>query len=402
MAVVRYDNVPVWIGTGVQAVSDFGNIPKSNYVLAQNISIQNQTQLSTNRVLNNNQRTQFDNYGITANQNINLSITFIAETSGSGLVNCLNHLTGNIGGYVVVGNDYYDKCYLNNLSVNILPFQPVIVNVDFSCYNPEQVNEFVVVYGNYTWTQAKDDAVVRGGRLAILDSKQKNDRVPTHDGAMWIGLNDRKTDGIWRWVDGTRVKKDDLNWGRNEPDNGRNEDYAVRLPNGKWADTTNDQSLIPATNTRKAKGYILEYNKVNQRDTSLSKPTNISDYKQKIIYGHSVLVDDAEDSLSDNIKDSISYSVSCSRTPVYTIGSILPQKFFLDSLEKEISIKSTNINRFIDQDGYDSSILIDLKDETGRKITSISLERVRLNSQNLTIQEGDTLTAEIKAKEVVL
>jgi hypothetical protein len=114
-----------------------------------------------------------------------------------------------------------------------------------------------------------------------------------------------------------------------------------------------------------------------------------------------VSVDD-EVSLSDKTKDSISYSVSCARTPVYTIGSVLPKKFFLDAVEKEISIKSTNITKFIDYAGYDGSISIDLKDETGKLATTISFEKARVMSQSLSAQEGDILVAEIKAKEVIL
>ena len=69
-------------------------------------------------------------------------------------------------------------------------------------------------------------------------------------------------------------------------------------------------------------------------------------YKQQIVYGHTVSLTNNQ-TLSEKTIDAISYSINCTRTPRYTIGSIFPDKMFLDSLEKEISIKSTNINKFI-------------------------------------------------------
>jgi len=405
MAAVSYKDIPVWIGTGAGVYRDFTQFPISNFVLAQNVSIQNQNKLSTNRMLNSFQSTQFDNYGIDGPQDIKVSVTFIADTSGSGVVNCLNHLTGDMGGYIVVGDDFYGTSYLNNLSVNIQPFAPVTITADFSCYNFENSSEFVLIEGNYTWFQARENAKARGGRLAILDSKEKNNRVPAYTLAryMWIGATGQG-DAIgridarklgYKWIDGSLLDPYN-NWADGEPSQTTNENYVTRASWGKWYNVAN--TFNPAAH---GEGYILEYNKTNIIDTAKSQPQNISSYKQKIIYGHSVSVDD-EGSLSDKTKDSISYSVSCARTPVYTIGSVLPRKFFLDVVEKEISIKSTNITKFIDYLGYNGSISIDLKDETGKLATTISFEKARVMSQSLSAQEGDILVAEIKAKEVIL
>ena len=77
---------------------------------------------------------------------------------------------------------------------------------------------------------------------------------------------------------------------------------------------------------------------------------------------------------------------------------------FLDTLEKDISVKSTNITRFINYTGYNDAISIGLKDETGKNALSsdIQFSAARIIAQSMSIQEGDTLVAEIKAKEVVL
>jgi hypothetical protein len=213
---------------------------------------------------------------------------------------------------------------------------------------------------------------------------------------MWIGATGYQSNKLtYKWIDGTWLHPTSP-WADGEPSKTTNENYVTRASWGKWYNVAN--TFNPAAY---GEGYILEYNKTNIIDTAKSQPQNISSYKQKIIYGHSVSVDD-EGSLSDKTKDSISYSVSCARTPVYTIGSVLPRKFFLDAVEKEISIKSTNITKFIDYLGYDGSISIDLKDETGKLATTISFEKARVMSQSLSAQEGDILVAEIKAKEVIL
>ena len=108
--------------------------------------------------------------------------------------------------------------------------------------------------------------------------------------------------------------------------------------------------------------------------------------------------------LSETTRDSISYSITCGRSPRYSIGSINTDKVFLDSLEKDISIKSTNITKFINYTGYDDAISIGLKDETGANALSsdIQFSAARILGQSLSVSEGDTLVAEIKAKEVVL
>jgi hypothetical protein len=129
----------------------------------------------------------------------------------------------------------------------------------------------------------------------------------------------------------------------------------------------------------------------------------VSSYTQKIVYGHTVSITNGTN-LSESTRDSISYSISCGRTPRYTIGSINTDRVFLDTLEKEISIKSTNITKFINYTGYNDAISIGLKDETGMNALSsdINFSAARLMAQSLSIQEGDTLATEIKAKEVIL
>lgn len=405
MAAIMYKDVPVWIGTGTLA--DFATVPLSNYVLAQNVSIQNQNSLSSNRVLTPLRSMHFDGYGIDGPLATKVSVSFVADTSGSGVINCLDILTGDVSGYIVVGNDFYGSSYLNNVSVSMVPFSPVVISAEFSCYNPEHTNEFVLIYGDYTWSGAKANAESRGGRLAVLNTAEKNVRVPQHSGSMWIGASDAgRVINDFQWVDGSLVSAGYSNWAAGQPDDaGLAEHYASRLGfayNYAWNDLPNYfKSSDVRSSFYNPLGYILEYDKTEIVNTEASKPANISDYVQKIVYGHSVAITSGEN-MSETTRDSISYSVSCGRSPVYTIGSVLPQRLFLDTVEKEISIKSTNINQFINYEGYDSSISIGLRDETGKLISTIAFDKARIMSQGIVAQEGDIVSAEIKAKQVIL
>ena len=70
--------------------------------------------------------------------------------------------------------------------------------------------------------------------LALIDSAAERDFVLTFkamwapDDSLWIGANDRSTEGIWVWGDGTPLVWDD--WHPGEPNNawsGTGEDCAV-------------------------------------------------------------------------------------------------------------------------------------------------------------------------------
>ena len=277
MPAISYKDVPVYLSTGG------GFTP----ILAQNVSIQYQNKLKANRTLTSSQSTQFEGYGIDGPMDASISLAFYAETSGSGAKYCLETLTGNTSGNLLIGGVPFSGCYLNSATVNIQPFTPVIINADFICHNPTTGS---------TWAR----------------------------------------------------------------DGGNNLRTITEIP-------------------------------------------NVSNYTQKIVYGHSVSLISGT-GLSEETKDAITYSVACARTPRYALGSINTDRVFLDSLEKDISVKSTNITRFINYTGYDDAISIGLRDETGANALSsnITMSAARILGQSLSASEGETLVAEIKAKEVVL
>jgi len=395
-------------------------------LLAKSLTINGSNNLSVNRVLNDFQETQFDGYGINGFANYNINISFYAETATSGTKFCLEDLTGNVDAEIkILGTNSFKQCYLQSLNVNIQPFTPVVVDASFVCYEPPSVfdidgintlkltpgfflndSEFYVINkeSGITWANANREASGMGGRLAILDSAEKNNRVPQHDGAMWIGANDSGTEGTWKWLNGvtfwtgTRSTGGPFNnaynnWGGGQPDNAlfniSGEDYLQRLPNGQWNDVVNDPSLYTDVSTWWfTRGYILEY-------------TGGSIYKDSLIYGHTVTTVSGE-FISDENKQQISYGVICERTPRYMLGETIPSRVFLDKVEKELTIKSTQVDSFVDYDGYEDSFYVYLTDKNGRSASTISFPTATVVSQNFSTQQDGFCLTEIKAKEIIL
>jgi hypothetical protein len=109
--------------------------------------------------------------------------------------------------------------------------------------------------------------------------------------------------------------------------------------------------------------------------------------------------------LSDSNRDTITYKVDCNRTYSTAIGQINPNNIFLDSVEKEINIKSTNIGNYIDYRSYGDAINIDPKNASGQSIISGGFgmsSNSRIMSQNLSIAEGGILAGDISLREIVL
>jgi hypothetical protein len=109
--------------------------------------------------------------------------------------------------------------------------------------------------------------------------------------------------------------------------------------------------------------------------------------------------------LSDSNRDTITYKVDCNRTYSTAIGQINPNNIFLDSIEKELNIKSTNIGNYIDYRSYGDVINIDPKNASGQSIISGGFgmsSNSRIMSQNISIAEGSILAGDISLREIVL
>ena len=109
---------------------------------------------------------------------------------------------------------------------------------------------FKIIEGGFTFAEAMADAELKGGRLAVLDTKEKIERMKSsvqnykdkgravkraNAFHFWIGLTDRITEGQWRWINGARLG--DHGWAEVEPNGNGNtgndaQDYAVIMGPG--------------------------------------------------------------------------------------------------------------------------------------------------------------------------
>jgi hypothetical protein len=125
-------------------------------------------------------------------------------------------------------------------------------------------------------------------------------------------------------------------------------------------------------------------------------------------YGHNVAISGGN--LLTPTREALSYKISCLRSPVYTLGSSDATSCFLDSVTKEISIKSDNLSQFIDYNGVadnpnkESLITVNLLTANQIPLTpQISFSHnARIVSQNLSINAGDTLAGQVTLREIIL
>ena len=96
---------------------------------------------------------------------------------------------------------------------------------------------FKVIEGGFNFAEAMADAELKGGRLAVLDTKEKIEHMKSYvqnykdKGRavkaanafhFWIGLTDRIKEGEWRWINGARL--DEHGWAATEPNGNTGDD----------------------------------------------------------------------------------------------------------------------------------------------------------------------------------
>ncbi|XP_060772571.1 C-type lectin domain family 4 member M-like isoform X1 [Neoarius graeffei] len=100
-----------------------------------------------------------------------------------------------------------------------------------------------------SWTESRQDCREQGADLVIINNREEQEFINKLlcNRKVWIGLNDRETEDMWKWVDDTTLTTG--HWGQGEP-NGReiNEDCVltgdrINLFNN-WADYPCDDQFI--------------------------------------------------------------------------------------------------------------------------------------------------------------
>ncbi|XP_070537637.1 lithostathine-like [Ptychodera flava] len=105
---------------------------------------------------------------------------------------------------------------------------------------------------HYKWNEARQQCRHFHATLATIDDihedKFLRDIIDREGGQVWIGLNDKRIEGIWEWDGGATSRY--RNWDNNEPNGGTKENCVEMRDHrdGKW----NDESC------EKDRGYICE------------------------------------------------------------------------------------------------------------------------------------------------
>ncbi|KAE8300721.1 CD209 antigen-like protein D [Larimichthys crocea] len=71
-----------------------------------------------------------------------------------------------------------------------------------------------------SWNDSRDDCLQRGADLMIINSKEEQEFSRKFHKLTWIGLTERETKGVWKWVDGTTLTES--YWGPGEPNDNKN------------------------------------------------------------------------------------------------------------------------------------------------------------------------------------
>ena len=177
---------------------------------------------------------------------------------------------------------------INDTKSNVTQTQYIIefAAAEEDRYDYSGGSEFIWIHGEFTPDQAREDAIKKGGRLAVLDTLQKNQLAATlipYDNASyddqsrwaWIGLMSPGDDTQWRWANGQALQYS--NWIPGEPNN-------HRYGNPRWVhinyETAAKNNSVPATiswtDTHRLfrSSYLLEV-PVSQIQVSQSNTINI-------------------------------------------------------------------------------------------------------------------------------
>lgn len=118
---------------------------------------------------------------------------------------------------------------------------PVAATSGTWLFNPATGHYYSQVNG-LTWADSEAYAVARGGHLVTINDQAEQDWLATNfpQANLWIGFNDRATEGTWVWTSGQSPTY--TNWYPGEPNDGTgygfgSEDTAVmNWENNQWND----------------------------------------------------------------------------------------------------------------------------------------------------------------------
>jgi hypothetical protein len=126
--------------------------------------------------------------------------------------------------------------------------------------NPANCHRYYLL-AESSWTLAQDAALALGGHLVVINDAAENAWVAESflplSSALWIGLSDAASEGVFEWVDGSPVGY--TNWAPFEPNNCcGGEDYVHIWPGSTWNDSRN--ILQPNRGVVEVAGAVADIN----------------------------------------------------------------------------------------------------------------------------------------------
>lgn len=143
-------------------------------------------------------------------------------------------MTGVIIAFRYIGDNadqwWVDEVKINDISGNVIE----IAN------NPANGHSYYLLAPS-SWTEAQTAAQELGGNLVTIDDSAEHVWIVDNFGtdlwgnnrAIWIGLNDKTTEGVFEWIDGSTSTY--TAWGQNEPNgNTAGEDHGYLIPHDQY------------------------------------------------------------------------------------------------------------------------------------------------------------------------
>ncbi|XP_059180157.1 CD209 antigen-like protein D [Centropristis striata] len=98
-----------------------------------------------------------------------------------------------------------------------------------------------------SWQDSRSDCQQRDADLLIINSNEEQEFIRRFQKPIWIGLTDRDTEGVWKWVDGSPLTT--RFWASGEPNSyqGQNEDCALTNAyddKNSWNDVVCDNKYL--------------------------------------------------------------------------------------------------------------------------------------------------------------